>query len=143
MKRRVRKSTTKKQMRSPASLHQRSNPFVSLTLPARRDKPRITINVGTKYLRSRKFRSHTLYRPDSKTILSKRRSPPLVPPGRTVQRNPVLISAIRTPGKRNICAKRDIRKSVLFSKKLVGYSGSSPGRHRTYKRTVDSTASCK
>ncbi len=117
----------------------RSNRAENLTLPPKQDN----YVYRTQPLRRRKLSPNTLYHPHASTVLRKRRPKTVVSQRRTVRRTPLLGLKGRTPGKRNICTQRAARKSVLFTKRLVGFSGSSPGKQHTYKRTVDSNASCR
>lgn len=144
MKKRVSRSITKRQTRYQEDLKARYLNYVNLILPPRRDKKLGKTYVErTELIRSSQRRTDTLYSPYSKTVLRKRRNQTLVPPGRTLRRSPLLGLKSRTTPARNPCTKRDVRKSVLFIKKLIGHAGSSPGRNNTYKRTTESQYSCK
>lgn len=46
------------------------------------------------------------------------------------------------PEKVGFCLKRRIRREVLFALKLSGFSGSGPGRRKTYVRNDDSQHGC-
>ncbi len=144
MKKRAGRSITRKRRRSPTNYQERLKIYARLILPAQRAETTEKLHhARTQYIRSSKRRTYPVHSPHAKTVLVRRRTPPLVPPGRIMRRSPILGSKGRTPGRRNPCTLRDIRKSVLFTKKLIGHAGSSPGRKGTYRRTVDSSASCK
>ncbi len=143
MKRRVPQLPIKKQMLSSDAYRRKLKTFALPILPQKRAKKLEVLLERTTPIRSSKRRTHPLFSPHSKTVLVRRRTKTMGPSRGNLRRDTLLGRAHRTPGHRNPCTQRDIRKSVLFFKKLIGFSGSSPGRLRTYKRTVDSNFSCK
>ncbi len=143
MKKRAPSSVIRKRQSRSLNYLEKYETYARATLPRRRDKLPEPLHARTQFIRSSKRRTDPLFSPHSKTVLVRRQSPPLVPRQRDSRRAPILGRAHRTPGRRNPCTTRDIRTSVLFFKKLIGFPGSSPGRNRKYKRTVDSNYSCK
>lgn len=132
----------------------RSEPFrkrytatVFETLPQRRDdfrrKPFGEYHGTTRPVRRSEPRQDPLYSPYSQTVLRRRFPETVGAFVRDVRRYPLLGSARRTPGRRNVCSKRAARKSVLFAQRLIGFSGSSPGKNHKYRRNVESEYSCK
>lgn len=51
-------------------------------------------------------------------------------------------AAVRNPKRVLFCAKRKVRRQVLFAFKQAGRRGSGPGRRGTYRRTGNSLFSC-
>lgn len=51
-------------------------------------------------------------------------------------------SMVRLPEKVSFCVKRKVRRAVLFAFRRAGYSGSGPGRRRSYRRNSDSLHGC-
>lgn len=49
---------------------------------------------------------------------------------------------VRVPMRARFCVQRKQRREVLFAFRRVGYSGSSPGRRNTYRRTANSHWRC-
>lgn len=49
---------------------------------------------------------------------------------------------IRVPMRARFCVQRKQRREVLFAFRRVGYSGSSPGRRNTYRRSANSHWRC-
>nr|UXQ88098.1 MAG: hypothetical protein [Microvirus sp.] len=142
----------KTRIQRQASLTRSPNPYAIadvLTLLPKRVRIQFKTKTGrlsydrTKSLRGSQLRSNTLYSPHSTSVRRKRRPKTMVPLGGTLRRTPLLGEKGRTPGHRNPCSKRAARKAVLFTNKLIGRAGSSPGKHHKYKRTVDSQYSCK
>ncbi len=144
---RSRKSATNRLKPRKKSFVTTFDEIAKLTLPPRRVRYHVRANREDKSRdgspHRRKRLSDTLYHPHSKTLLAKRRTKTLVPHVRTY-------AGITIPGisrgharKRTLCDDRASRKTVLFTKKLIGFAGSSPGKRRTYKRRTDSQYSCR
>nr|UXQ88076.1 MAG: hypothetical protein [Microvirus sp.] len=141
--------TTKDRAISPYRTNPYAQPIRSQFLPR---ALRITFKTKTgdishertRQIRRSQSRTNTLHHPDSKTVQRRRGiHRPLVPHRRNRSRNALLSIPRLTPRTRTPCSKRAARKSVLFTKRLIGYSGSSPGRNHKYKRTVDSNYTCR
>lgn len=101
-------------------------------------------NYGTtRSIYRSKPRQDPLFSPYSKTVLRRRFPQTMGALVGNVRRDHLLGRSRGPTGKRNHCTSRAARKAVLFTKRLIGYSGSSPGRRGKYRRTQDSQFSCK
>lgn len=57
-------------------------------------------------------------------------------------RNSLLSLRMHNPARVWFCAKRKMRRAVLFAMKKVGRAGSSPGRRGRYRRNASSQYGC-